>query len=287
MLGIVFGIIASLGQGLGYALIKRSYSELPSSIAFALDACFGLLLWVPFGLIFGVNFASLPGVLSVALLSALLAEAYTFYVFSKGELSLTSAVFTTYPLFTMFFSISFRNESLTQAAFAAAIITVIGVLITSSPEKLTRKDMKDKLYLLWPLSAAIAVGISDTISKGVIDRTDAATFLFALAFAQIPVALLYLKFEKVKLTRVKQVIQERRKYRDAILGAFFIVTTMIAFWLTFEYTLASIAAPLTSTYAVSTLLFAYFILKERLSFKDKVGVFTTIAGTLLLSVVLA
>ncbi|MDQ5886151.1 MAG: family transporter, partial [Patescibacteria group bacterium] len=200
MLGIIFGLIASLGQGLGYALIKRSYTELPSSIAFALSTCFGILIWVPFGLVSGVDFSSLSSVFGVALLSALLAEAYTFYVFSKGELSLTSAVFTTYPLFTMFFSITFLGESLTTVAFIAAIITTIGVLITSFPEKLTRDGIKSKLYLLWPLSGAIAVGLSDTISKGVIDRTDAATFLFALAFAQIPVALLFLKMDSFTLS---------------------------------------------------------------------------------------
>ncbi|MDQ5885842.1 MAG: family transporter, partial [Patescibacteria group bacterium] len=107
-----------------------------------------------------------------------------------------------------------------------------------------------------------------------------------LAFAQIPVALLILKMDRVKLSKFSYVIRERKKYKDAVLGAFLIVSTMIAFWLTFEYTLASIASPLTSTYAVSTLLFAYFILNERLSTKDKLGVSVTLLGTLLLGFVL-
>jgi len=283
MLGIIYALIASVGQGLGYTLIQKSNREFPSSIAFAIDALFGLILWVPFGLIMGVNFDQIGAVFPIALMSALFAEAYVIYVYDKGELSITSVVFASYPVFTIIFSRLINNEQLTSLMLLASLVTILGVVVTALPKKFTKELAKEKIYILWPLSAAILVGLSDTISKGIINKTDAPTFLFALAFAQVPVALLYLRIQKTKAGKFKNILREVRKYRYAIAGAFLIVSTLIAFWLAYEYTLASIASPLTSTYAVFALIGAHFLLGERLSRKDKVGVFLTIVGVIWLA----
>jgi drug/metabolite transporter (DMT)-like permease len=103
-MGIIFGLLASLSQAISYTLLKRSYRELAPSVAFLFDACFGLLIWIPFAFYIGFDFNHLPLVMIYALISALLSEAFVFYVLSKGEISLTGTIFSSYPIYTILFS---------------------------------------------------------------------------------------------------------------------------------------------------------------------------------------
>lgn len=91
-LGILFGLTASLFFAFSYISLKRSYEEFPPSVAFFLDALFGLLIWIPVALSLGINTNVFLTVLPWAVASAILSEAYFFYVLSKGEVSITGTI---------------------------------------------------------------------------------------------------------------------------------------------------------------------------------------------------
>lgn len=277
-MGIVFGLLAALGQAFGYISIKKSFKELNPSIAFFFDACFGVLLWIPFALFVGVNFNQLHIVTGFALLSALLSEAFVFYALSKGNLSISGTIFAAYPVFTIFFSYIFNNERLLLLHWIFVGLTIIGILIVSLPKKFRKEELKNKLYVLWPLSAAIAVGLSDTLSKGIIDKTSAQTFLFALAFAQIPVAIGYLLVTKQSLSQFRGAINEFNKYKYAILGSLLTVLSVLFLWLAFASTYASIASPITAAYPALLVLLAIIFLKEKPSVSELLGLFITVVG---------
>lgn len=76
---------------------------------------FGLLIWIPFSLMIGFDFNHLPKVLIYALISGILSEAFTFYVFSKGEISITGTIFASYPIYTIF---------ICHAHFGGALIAI-------------------------------------------------------------------------------------------------------------------------------------------------------------------
>jgi drug/metabolite transporter (DMT)-like permease len=277
-MGIVFGLLAALGQAFGYISIKKSFKELNPSIAFFFDACFGVLLWIPFALFVGVNFNQLHIVTGFALLSALLSEAFVFYALSKGNLSISGTIFAAYPVFTIFFSYIFNNERLLLLHWIFVGLTILGILIVSLPKKFRKEELKNKLYVLWPLSAAIAVGLSDTLSKGIIDKTSAQTFLFALAFAQIPVAIGYLLVTKQSLSQFRGAINEFNKYKYAILGSLLTVLSVLFLWLAFASTYASIASPITAAYPALLVLLAIIFLKEKPSAGELFGLFITVVG---------
>jgi len=195
-MGIIFGLLAALAQAIGFTLLKKSYEELPPSVAFLFDACFGLLIWIPFALVMGFNFSHIPLVLLFALISALLSEAFVFYVLSKGEISITGTIFSSYPIYTILFSLFINHEKLLPWHWFFVGLTILGTIVVSWPEKITKQELKKKMIILWGVAGAMAVGLSDSLSKNVIDKTSAEAFLFALAFAQVPVALVYLKLEK-------------------------------------------------------------------------------------------
>ncbi|MBU0976129.1 MAG: DMT family transporter [Patescibacteria group bacterium] len=278
MSGIVFGILCSLFQGIGYTTLKKSFKELPSSYAFLAYMLLGLLVWVPVSIVMGVSFGNIGMVFFYAFLSAILSEAFVFFVLSKGEhISITGVYFSTYPVFTILFSRIINGEIITSVVGGFVLITILGVLVIAVPRKFNEAELKNKLVLIYPLLGAIAVGISDTLSKKALYQTDSATFLFCVAFMQIPVSTIYLKLEKQKVS-VKKLLKDIATYKYSLLGSFFTVISLIFFWLAFENTLASIASPLTATYPVFIVVLARIFLKEKVAKKDYFGIVVTVLG---------
>src|SRR3989338_6561682 len=279
-MGIIFGLLAALSAATSFTLLKKSYQELAPSVAFLFDACFGLLIWIPFALIVDFDFNHLPLVMIFALISALLSEAFVFYVLSKGEISITGTIFSSYPIYTILFSLFINNERLLPWHWFFVGLTILGTLIVSFPDKINKQELKKKAIILWGVAGAIAVGLSDSLSKNVIDKTSAEAFLFALAFAQVPVALIYLRLEKQKLGQFKNTIQHFKRYQYAIFGSLFNIVCVLFLWLAFQDTLASIASPLTAIYPGIMIILAYFFLKERIKLKELIGLITIIIGVI-------
>jgi bacterial/archaeal transporter family protein len=270
-MGIVFALIAALSQAILYVALKKSYESVKPSVAFFFDMVLGICIWIPFSLLVGIDFAQIWVVLVYALISAILSEAFVFYVFSKGEVSYTGTLFSTYPIFTILLSVWWLGERLLFWQWVMVGMVIIGTLIVSAPEKFNRREFANKAYLIWPILGAIAVGVSDVMSKGIIDKTSPQLFLFALAFAQIPVALSYLRAEKQRIPRLSEVRKDWGTYKFAMLGSLMNVITVLFLWLAFSRAPASIASPITAAYPGFVILFAITWLREKVALKDYVG----------------
>ena len=279
-MGIIYGLLSSLLFAIGFTSLKKSYDEFPPSVAFFFDMVFGLLIWIPFSLILGFDFSDIPTVLPYALISAILSEAFVFYVLSKGEISITGTIFASYPVFTILFSVLILGESLLPLHWLFVLITIVGIIIASLPEKITKKDLSKKQYILWAIAGALAVGLSDTISKGSIDKTSASTFLFTLALMQLPISLIYLKLEKETPSHIFKFLKDFNKYKFAILGSLFNVLGLIGLWMAFENTLASIASPLTAAYPGIMIILAIVLLKEKPRRIELIGLALIMVGVI-------
>lgn len=284
-MGIIFAVLAAVSQATLWIFIKKSYDQLSPSVAFFFDAALGLLIWIPFSLYIGVDFQNLPIILIYALISGILSEAFVFYVMSKGEVSYTSTIFTTYPVFTIFFSVLINHEKLILMQYLLIFMVIVGTLIVSFPNKINKAEFKKKSFLIWPLLGALAAGYSDTLSKSIIDRTSATSFLFALAFVQVPIAFAYLKIEKQPVGQFLQVVKKISLYKFAILGGLLNVITVLFLWLSFEHLPASIASPITASYPGMVIIMAIIFLKEKVLPKDFIGFCLILIGIISLSVI--
>jgi len=262
-MGIVYGLLSALFFAISFTSLKRSYKEFPPSVAFFFDMIFGLLLWIPFSLLLGFNFSHLPKVLVYAAISGILSEAFVFYVLSKGEITITGTIFASYPVYTIMFAILLLGERLKPLHWSFVFITIVGTILASLPKKITKAELRKKTYILWAIAGATAVGLSDTISKGIIDKTSAAAFLFALAIMQIPISLTYLKLENETYKHILTFTKQLDKYKHSLVGSLFNVLGLIGLWLSFEKTYASIASPLTAAYPGIMIILAVVFLKER------------------------
>lgn len=286
-MGIIFGLLSSLFFAFGFTSLKKSYEEFPPSVAFFFDMIFGLLIWIPFSLILGFDFSDLWVVLPYALISAVLSEAFIFYILSKGEISITGTIFASYPVYTILFAMLFLGERLGLQHWFFVLITIIGTTLASLPKKITKAELKKKQYILWAIAGATAVGVSDTISKGSIDQTSASAFLFALAFMQIPISIIYLKLEKESPLHILKFVEDIKKYKYSLLGSLFNVLGLVGLWLAFENTLASIASPLTAAYPGIMIVLAVIFLKEKPRKIELIGLSLIMIGVLGISYLFA
>lgn len=282
MLGIFFALLCAIFIGFSQFFLRKSYKEFAPSVAFLFDAIFGLLIWVPLAVIMGISQGSnLLEALAFAVISAVLSEAIVFYALSHGELSVTTAVLTTYPVYTVIFSRILNGEFLTPGLSLFVAVAILGSIIASSPNKFNWGDLKAKKVLLWPFLAAICIGLSDTISKGYINRSNDFSFLFMLGFVQIPVALAYLKIEKQSLAQsLKGVLSKFGDYKLSLIGGFFNIVGTGLLWLSFSFTPASIASPITGTSGALTVLLSRCLLKEKISLRKYVGIALAFIGVI-------
>jgi drug/metabolite transporter (DMT)-like permease len=281
-IGIITAIYSSLTLGLAYGALKNSYRSFPPSVAFFLDALFGLIIWLPLSILFGVKLIFLPASFIYALISAILSEALVFYALSKGKLAITNMIVGSYPIYTIIFSFLINGERLNLYQTIFISLTILGTVIISFPPKRDIKKLKKKKYrseIIWPIIAAVAIGLSDTLSKRIINQTQDFSFLFALAIVQIPVAWIYLKIEKQNLQKnIKRLLKKPQLYKHAILGSFFNIIGTGLLWISFSFTLASIASPITATSSAMVLLFSITYLDEKLSFNNVLSLLAIFGG---------
>lgn len=280
MLGVFLALGCAVFVALSQISLRKSYKDLQPSVAFFFDAIFGLLIWVPLALVMGVDLGvSLKEAFIFATISAILSEAIVFFALSKGELAVTATVLATYPVYTVFFSRILNNEILSPGLIFFVALAIIGSVWASFPNKVKRSELTFRKEIVWPFIAAICIGLSDTISKGYINRSEDFSLLFALGFVQIPVAVAYLRLEKESLIKsVKGTIRSFKTYQYAILGGFFNIVGTGMLWLSFSYAPASIASPITGANGALTVLLAHYILKDRISLHKYFAIALTFVG---------
>jgi drug/metabolite transporter (DMT)-like permease len=282
MTGIILASLCAVFIALSQITLRKSYKHLQPSIAFFFDAIFGLFIWVPLALIMGVNIGiGLKEAIIFAVISAILSEAIVFYALSKGELAVTATVLATYPVYTVFFSRIINHEVLNNGLLLFVALAVIGSVYASVPAKINRSELKIKKEIVWPFVAAVCIGLSDTISKGYINRSGDFSLLFMLGFVQIPVALAYLRLERENVIHaIKGTINKISTYKYALLGGLFNILGTGFLWLSFSFAPASIASPVTGASGALTVLLSHYILRDKINLRQYLAIIITFVGVI-------
>ena len=278
MLGIIIAIMSAVFMAGMQILLKKSYKELDPSVAFLFDMLFGLIIWIPIGFIFGATLNGVVDCLIYAVISAILSEALVFYALSKGNLSVATVLISTYPVYTLLFSLLINNEKLLTLQIVFILITIIGTILTAFDSDFKIKNMKN-ISILIPFITAVAIGLSDTLTKGIINSTSSYDFIVAIALVQIPVALIYLLIAKQKLgTIIKELKEGVKEYKYSIRGSLLNVLGTGCLLISFNYTYASIASPLTAIYTPFVLIYSFAKLKEKINKINLCGVILALIG---------
>lgn len=279
MLGIIIAIASAMFMAAMQILLKKSYKELDPSVAFFFDAIFGVLIWIPVGFIFGATIDGVLSCLIYAIISAVLSEAFVFYALSKGDLSISTVMIATYPIYTLLFSRYINKEILSREQLFFIILTILGTILTCFDKDFKIKKLK-KLTMLIPVIAAVAIGLSDTLTKKIINETSSFSFLVAIAIVQIPVALIYLKITKQKFFDIFNELKTGMKeYKYSIVGSLLNVLGTGCLLVSFNFGMVSIVSPLTAIYTPIVLIYSFIVLKEQMNKTNFAGIISALIGT--------
>lgn len=278
-MGIVIAILSAVFMTAMQILLKKSYKELNPSVAFFFDAIFGLLIWIPIGFVFGGNLNDVISCLPYAIISAILSEALVFYALSKGDLSVASVLISTYPIYTLILSFIINKEILTPLQIVFILVTILGSILACVEKEFKWKNIKN-LTTLIPIITAVAIGLSDTLTKSIINQTSSFSFLIAIAIVQLPVALIYLKISKQKFSKIiTELKSDMKEYKYSIYGSLFNILGTGCLLVSFNYALASIASPLTAIYTPIVLVYSFVIFKEKINRVNLLGIIAAFIGT--------
>jgi len=281
MIGMIIAILSATFMFGWQVFLKQSHTEeLNPSVSFFFDMIFGLLIWIPIGFIFGATGNEIIKNLPIAFVSAILSEAFVFYALTKGNLSVSSVLIATYPIFTLLFSFIINNEVLTPIQFICIILTTIGIIMTCIEKEFKLKGLKNVVIII-PFLAAVAIGLADTLSKHTIDTTSVYSFLVAIALCQIPVSIGYLLITKQKWKEtIADSKNDIKKYKLGLLAGVFNIVATGLLYISFSFNLASICSPLTAMSTPFIVLYSLIILKEKISITNKLGIIISFIGTL-------
>jgi len=271
-MGILFAVINAILLGFANILLKKSFRDFSPSVAFFIFSCFSLVLWGGLGLYLGVLWQSWIFGLIVGTVSAVLGQAIYIYVLEKGEISITATLLSSFPIYTILFSLLFNHERPSLLSMVFMTITIIGTIIVSLPEKIKSKELQKMNYILWAIFAAVCIGGSDTVTKYYITKTTVGSFLFYVAVAQVIVSFIYLKLDKQPLNQFKEIYFNITDYVYAIAGSVAISISTMFLFLAFNYTLASIASPIAASAPIVTVALALLLFKEKISRKNWIGI---------------
>lgn len=282
MLGVLLAVGSAVFLAVAQVVLRKSYKEFKPSVAFLYDAIFGLILWAPLAVFMGISQdVNWQQAVMFAVISAILSEALYFYALSHGELAVTATILATYPVYTVIFSYVLNGERLNGLSLMFVGFAIAGTLLASIPQRIREGELRLRKEVMWPFVAAIGIGLSDTISKGYIDQSADFSFLFALAFVQVPVAIAYLRIEGQNIKEaLSRTLSELRAYRYALLGGLFNIVGTGLLWLSFSFAPASVASPITGSSGALTVILSRLVFSESIVARKYVGIALAFLGVL-------
>jgi uncharacterized membrane protein len=257
--------------------LKLSYSKSTPVNSFVIGGFWGLLVGMPYYLAYPPVFISMEAVVPIVLFMVL-SNLTFYYCVSAGELSITSAILGTYPVFTVLFAVSMLGERLMAKQWLGILIIIVGVVILSSGCRSQNNIIKTSgIWILFSIISAILVGISDALSRVVVLATNVSTVNILLALSQIVAGLII----KLIIDRGKFDFESFRS-KHSILAMFLFNVGGIVFTIALSCEQASVIVPLTSTYIALVSFFSWLLFQEKFDGRKISALTMIIIGILLM-----
>jgi len=209
-----------------------------------------------------------------------------YYALDAGELSITSAILGTYPMYTVLFAVFVMGEVIVSRQWGALIAIIAGVgllsyLCSQTPanEEADIASIKPTArgWLYIALSSSVLMGTADAMCKVIIDNSNVSAFSLYLNTMQIAAGIaLKLLFEG------RNFCFEALKSKYSLIGLLILNIGGLAFTLALSAGQASIIVPLSSSYLVIVTILSWLFLKEEMSIFKVFAIAVVVAGIMAL-----
>lgn len=285
MIGIALSVFAAATFGLSVVLVRRSLSDSTVLSAALVVSCIGNVVFWPLALM--LSHTTTIGSQSLLLFSigGILAPGIARLLYYKGMKSVgvtvTSALFSTSPLYTATLAVILLGETLSSVNWIGIISIVAGVVcvqVISREQQPTKKHFMNSLAL--PIFAGLLVSCSQVMQKAGLSLSNEPLLGAAVGYA----SSLFFYLPLALLQHAKQAFSPRKDFKLFWkAGLIFAVGWLSAFY-AFSHEKVAIAAPLIQIQPLFVTAFAYIYVRqqEKLSMRLVVSVVLVVSGAFLM-----
>ena len=203
-----------------------------------------------------------------------------FKALQLGNVNKVTPIDKSSTILTMVLAMIFLGEKITFLKFISIILIGIGTYLMIEKKK-DNKQAKDNKWLLYAFGSAIFASLTSILGKIGIEGVEsnlgtAIRTIVVLVMAWIVV------FVTKKQSEIKKI--DKRSWKFLLLSGLTTGLSWLCYYKALQDGEASIVVPIDKLSIAITIVFSYFILKEKLSKKSMLGLIGIIVGTLLLLV---
>ncbi len=278
---IIYALLAAFFAGITAVFAKMSLSDIDSSFASSLRTIvillFFLILVLFKNLFIQINDINLKTFIFLILsgISTTLLWIFYFKALKFGNINSVASIDKTSIVITLILSSIFLNEKITIIKIISSVLIIGGTLLMNKKEG----KLKDNKWIIYAILTALFT--STTTIFGKIGLKDINTILSTLirTFIVFILIWLYVIFTK------KYKDYKKLKFNDIKFICLSGLTTGLS-WLFYYAALqkseASLVFPIEKLNILFTVIFSYFLLKEKINKRSLIGLFSIIIGTIIL-----
>lgn len=211
-----------------------------------------------------------------------IADTFLFKCLNYLGAGTTAIVDCLYSPFVIGFSFLLLGESLTTMQIFGVLLILSAVFTaTYTPDKEVTDKRRLLKGLLYGISAMLLTGFGVVIVKPVLEHEPLLWVTTVRLSGGLAFLVLFLLFNKNRQVIVQSIFKGGLRF-STVTGSFLGAYLAMIFWLGgMKYTQASTAAALNQTNSIFVFIFAYFILKEKITIKKTIGILLAVIGALL------
>lgn len=270
-----YALIAALITGVGQVFVKKGQLHLTPLVDNIIATIIVNVILVPLLLVKGVTIDVGREILGYALIAATMYATF-YYIISRGSVSLMISLINTFPVVTILLAVVFLNEFPNTFQWIGIMLIIVGFICISQEKTSGKNITRGKGWIVWGIVGSCAIGVAEFITKLATNTVDGFTFTFYVYLMYIPPVLAF--FYCDKKGRRFGVFKNISSMMYTVVGIFFIELGLIAIALAYQHGLASLVAPVVATHMLVTAVLAGFILREKLTVIQKLGIMLNIAG---------
>lgn len=284
MEAIIFALISYLGWGIGDifgTISSRKIGGYSTTFWVFLLGVIIFSLYIPFAL---NDLGRITPILLIFAIFLGLLEVAGNTLFNEAtrisNASMVGTIGASFTAVTLIFSVIFFGESITQNQIIAAVVIFSGlILITLNFKEFKKSNFLHDKGILFAFIAMICWGSFFTFVK-ILTKEIGWFWPIYISFSLFPVVYLFMRFKGIKL--------QKPTYQYAILPL--ILSTILLRSADYSFNIGlsqgavALVAPIAGSYPTLFVILAFLFFKDPITRQQILGIITTLAGIVLLSV---
>lgn len=202
-----------------------------------------------------------------------------FKALQMGDVNKVTPIDKSSTVLTMILAFIFLNEKITFMKFIGMCGLGIGTYMMITKKDSEAKEIKDTRWLFYAVLSAVFASLTSILGKVGISGVE-SNLGTAIRTIVVLIMAWIIVFVSKKQTEIKKI--DKRSWLFLCLSGITTGTSWLCYYKALQQGQASIVAPIDKLSIVASVIFSYFILKEKLTRKSLLGLIIIVIGTLLL-----